>query len=148
MKPYPFVGLNHLTVPVATARSIECCPGQIAGRSNLALRVSCRRCPLLAQSGHADCRPECPLLGVKRTSRLCCGADGWPPSTRSSANLFVALRWNSAFQLVGAQWTHQHRISFMWRQGAHCQLASDARRLPCRSSAVCELILPIRTPVD
>jgi hypothetical protein len=42
--------LNHLTVPVATARSIECCTGQIAGRSNLALRVSFRRCLLLAQS--------------------------------------------------------------------------------------------------
>jgi hypothetical protein len=25
-------------------------------------------CPLLAQSGHADCAAECPLLGVKRTS--------------------------------------------------------------------------------
>ena len=28
------------------------------------------RCPLLAQSGHADRRPECPLSGVKRTSQL------------------------------------------------------------------------------
>src|SRR5215510_12381848 len=27
-------------------------------------------------------------------------------------------------------------------------IASDARRPPCRSSAVCELILPTRTPVD
>src|SRR5689334_6053529 len=48
MKPYPFVGLNHLTVPVATACSIVC-PGQTAGRSNLSLRVSISR---LALSGH------------------------------------------------------------------------------------------------
>jgi hypothetical protein len=27
-----------------------------------------RNCPLLAQSGHTVCHPECPLLGVKRTS--------------------------------------------------------------------------------
>ena len=32
--------------------------------------------------------------------------------------------------------------------GRTLPIASDARRLPCRSSAVCELILPIRTPVD
>src|SRR5262245_40263590 len=76
MKPYPFVGLNHLTVPVATARSIECWPGQIAGRSNLPLRVSCRRCPLLAHSRHQLLRCTCPLLGAKQT---------WPIALQMSA---------------------------------------------------------------
>ena len=27
-------------------------------------------CPLLALSGHTDCAQQCPLLGVKRTSRF------------------------------------------------------------------------------
>ena len=48
MKPYPFVGLNHLTVPVATACSIVA-PVRPPGRSNLSLRVSVKR---LALSGH------------------------------------------------------------------------------------------------
>jgi len=38
----------------------------IAGRSNLALRVCCRRCPLLALSGHGRVRCTGPLSGVKR----------------------------------------------------------------------------------
>src|SRR4029450_1779638 len=79
MKPYPFVGLNHLTVPVATARSIECCPGHIAGLRNLALRVSCAtknepvrcpECPLLALSRHSLLRCTCPLSGQSRHSLL------------------------------------------------------------------------------
>ena len=68
MKPYPFVGLNHLTVPVATARSIECCPGQMAGRGNLALRVSCRRRLLMALSRPSTSHRSMSAFGVKRTS--------------------------------------------------------------------------------
>ena len=37
----------------------------------------------------------------------------WRPKRPSAA---------PGFQLVGAQWPGQHRISFMRRQAAHCQL--------------------------
>ena len=63
-----FCWIDHLTVPVATARSIECCPGQMAGRGNLALRVSCRRRPLMALSGPSTTYRSMSAFGVKRTS--------------------------------------------------------------------------------
>src|SRR5262249_13194830 len=35
--------------------------------------------PLLAQSGHPDDDSECPLLGVKRTSRRCASMSAFDP---------------------------------------------------------------------
>src|SRR6186997_468297 len=80
MKPYPFVGLNHLTVPVATARSIECSPGLIAGRSNLAyewaivdvLRAHNDRAVALQMSAY-DAKRTCHVLRLEnRLNHLSC----------------------------------------------------------------------------
>jgi hypothetical protein len=37
------------------------------GPPQLVAMLNHGRCPLLAQSGHAPCADECPLLGAKRT---------------------------------------------------------------------------------
>jgi hypothetical protein len=38
--------------------------------ANVAKLSGLVRCPLLAQSGHRNSLRQCPLLGVKRTSRI------------------------------------------------------------------------------
>ena len=96
-----------------------------------------------AKAAISTAPPNVRFWGIKRTSRLCCGADGWRPLNEelresfrrvamalSWARSLMGSRWRcegrgpgcSAFQLVGAQWPRQHSISFMWRQAAHYQL--------------------------
>src|SRR4249919_2885195 len=61
MKPYPFVGLNHLTVPVATARSIGCCPGRIAWVSNSS--IASELCQKLRSRSGARHEPKADIGG-------------------------------------------------------------------------------------
>jgi hypothetical protein len=43
-------------------------------------------CPLLAQNGHCSCRNECPLSGVKRTSKTWAVMSAYDPK-RTSADV-------------------------------------------------------------
>src|SRR5262249_55307721 len=45
-----------------------------------------RKCPLLAQSGHSVTEFQCPLLGVKRTSRGHAPMSAFDPKRTSSAS--------------------------------------------------------------
>ena len=88
---------------------------------------------------HGDRVHECPLSGVKRTSRLCCGADGW-------RQLNEVVSWAAGggvregprllrFPISRCSIPTQH--IFHVEAGCTLPIASDARRPPCRSSAVC-----------
>ena len=48
-------------------------------------------CLLLAQNGHSDCRNECPLLGVKRTSKFKSVTSAFDPKRTSAAEAAQVL---------------------------------------------------------
>src|SRR5262249_12779909 len=50
-------------------------------------------CPLLAQSGHHDPLSQCPLLGVKRTSRSLGRMSAFDPKRTSAAKDCCRANW-------------------------------------------------------
>jgi hypothetical protein len=50
-----------------------------ASKAHILIEDVAHRCPLLAQSGHAVCTDECPLSGLKRTSRFQSVMSGFDP---------------------------------------------------------------------
>src|SRR6516164_9947921 len=79
-------GSSRRSVPAKTAGAI------LAGmRPNIALTPPLNRCPLLAQSGHSTTESQCPLLGVKRTSRGYALMSAYDPKRTSVAN--AVRRW-------------------------------------------------------
>ena len=102
-------------------------PVGLPGLNNLPLRVSCRRYPLLALSGHRPVHCTCPLLKVKRTRLLrfrpisyffTCRRTDWPYATgsgsRTGAKNFKCKRFGKADRALN----HQHRLTSIQR-GPH-----------------------------